>query len=188
MLRPEIDEASLYKARSWLLYWYEVADKLFVEYGVSAESPHADWFMRPLGIEGHIPNRHRRGLGARVVLQSASARSPSRATTELVELPSTNVHQVRSKDREMDIDTFCRVEAWVQTQSDFSSDQKITHGTDGRRLLSLKHGNRPRLNPMAEVFVPLSSPHSRGSSQSHRSNEQQIGPESLAGHPPAFHT
>ncbi|KAK7408901.1 hypothetical protein QQX98_008905 [Neonectria punicea] len=50
MLRPEHDEAALWRKRPWLLYWYTVADKLFEAYEIFATSPDADWFLRPTPV------------------------------------------------------------------------------------------------------------------------------------------
>ncbi|KAI5464589.1 hypothetical protein BGZ63DRAFT_421598 [Mariannaea sp. PMI_226] len=47
MLRPENDEDTLWKMRSWLLFWYEIANRLFEEHEIPASSPEEDWFLRP---------------------------------------------------------------------------------------------------------------------------------------------
>ena len=47
MLWPENEEETLWKYRPWLLWWYELADRLFAYYDIRATSPSPDWFLRP---------------------------------------------------------------------------------------------------------------------------------------------
>lgn len=47
MLRPEIDEDTLWRMRPWLLHWFCVADRLFAYFDIFADTPDVDWFARP---------------------------------------------------------------------------------------------------------------------------------------------
>ncbi|KAL4722278.1 hypothetical protein ACLX1H_010627 [Fusarium chlamydosporum] len=42
MLRPELDEDTHWRMRPWLLHWYNVADRLFLKYGIFATAPNPD--------------------------------------------------------------------------------------------------------------------------------------------------
>ncbi|KAF4971495.1 hypothetical protein FZEAL_9838 [Fusarium zealandicum] len=53
-----IDEDTLWDMRSWLMYWYNVADNLLFRYGFIPSAPNPDWFERPL-------NRSVKRIGAR---------------------------------------------------------------------------------------------------------------------------
>ncbi|KAI9163265.1 hypothetical protein HJFPF1_04867 [Paramyrothecium foliicola] len=47
MLRPEIDEPTLWAMRPWLMHWFDIADRLFELFNVSASTPTVNWFSRP---------------------------------------------------------------------------------------------------------------------------------------------
>lgn len=50
MLRPGLDEDTLWSMRAWLMYWYDLADKLCEIFGVFASAPLTDWFLRPTAV------------------------------------------------------------------------------------------------------------------------------------------
>jgi hypothetical protein len=47
MLRPTLDEESHWFMRPWLMHWYDVADGLFLKYGIPATAPDPNWCSRP---------------------------------------------------------------------------------------------------------------------------------------------
>ncbi|OBS23904.1 hypothetical protein FPOA_04452 [Fusarium poae] len=49
MLGHDRGEDSHWDMRPWLAHLYNVADRLFLKYDISATAPDPDWFSRPLG-------------------------------------------------------------------------------------------------------------------------------------------
>ncbi len=46
MLRPDNSQDFLWKMRAWLLHWYEVIERLFIELDINLTVPGPDWFQR----------------------------------------------------------------------------------------------------------------------------------------------
>lgn len=166
MLRPENNEACLWHARSWLFYWYEIADGLFVKYRIMASTPDEDWFLRPLQVQENSSS-------TQVAIVSQLQRIPSVSKSP----KRLKGPQVSSSDGDLDMDTNSRVEAWVQSQAQLVPAQASIPVTPRQRQPEwYTNRNRSRLNPAAAVFTP--APFSSSGDTSMGSNEH-LGIRSL---------
>lgn len=47
MLQPNVTEDDHWFMRHWLMFWYDLCDRLFQTYNIEISTPTTDWFVRP---------------------------------------------------------------------------------------------------------------------------------------------
>ncbi|KAG5915861.1 hypothetical protein E4U61_004184 [Claviceps capensis] len=50
MMRPDTSEEILWAMRRWLMYWFDMAERLFQKYNFPISAPDVDWFCRPTAV------------------------------------------------------------------------------------------------------------------------------------------
>ncbi|KAG6030083.1 hypothetical protein E4U19_000596 [Claviceps sp. Clav32 group G5] len=50
MMRPDTSEETLWAMRRWLMYWFDMAERLFQKYNLPISAPDVDWFCRPKAV------------------------------------------------------------------------------------------------------------------------------------------
>ncbi|KAG6108663.1 hypothetical protein E4U31_007479 [Claviceps sp. LM219 group G6] len=50
MMRPDTSEETLWAMRQWLMYWFDMAERLFQKYNFPISAPDVDWFCRPTAV------------------------------------------------------------------------------------------------------------------------------------------
>ncbi|RGP70701.1 GTPase-activator for ras GTPase [Fusarium longipes] len=160
MLHPRLDEDSHWAMRPWLIHWYDVADSLFLKYGISAASPDPDWCSRPLQpLENQVsPSRHNSQGSSRHSQHLGAASTHLSPISRLVQ---------GSEEDDSSLDFIDIAVGHPSELFQFGNDRRVRQFdpapggqvfSQSEPRLSASNGSITRLsftfNPMASVFVP----------------------------------
>jgi hypothetical protein len=165
MLNPRVNDDVLWKMRPWLMYWYDVIDRLFNYYGIFASAPEPNWFKRPRPLRGanqeavHNDDRAQRRhtttatstTGGTVIHHATPRRDRQAASTRNIIPQSQSVSAIQS---------------WLSTLPNSSSDGEheifdptpsgavSSKNSPATSSSSIPVAKSPQLNPNAITFHP----------------------------------
>ncbi|PFH61702.1 hypothetical protein XA68_16502 [Ophiocordyceps unilateralis] len=147
MLRAEVDEMILWQWRAWLMFWYEVferiKDTLYVRFSYLC-TPEPDWYCHPRPLNHSAPQPsgpvHNEAVG------QSSPRSSGGNTVMRRGLPGQNQEAASLPIPTRYRDSTLAVQAWLDSQPNLDSFNLL--GELGVPV-------RSQLDPRAAVFRPL---------------------------------
>ncbi|GAO15058.1 uncharacterized protein UV8b_02344 [Ustilaginoidea virens] len=123
MMRPHVTEDALWSMRPWLMYWYDVADRLFAKYDIPATAPDPDWFLRPEVVTTQDAMGLQSGSDMTCHRTDSLSSDSNQTVRHHVPRHRANVQKYANQAQACEISS--AVTAWVASQPDWAA---VYHG------------------------------------------------------------